>query len=135
MRRELWQYETAIRELEDMGVDISEILYALVSMKKGGLDVNEAVSLMHLATTSVSGITVYPLLEISDIERALQREQKLKLSYQDRKHYPHLRGGRKNLVAVYAEIARTEGKETALRWAARVMSPRSMFRLKKLLRD
>jgi len=135
MRQELCVYEINIRELEDIGADVSELLCHLISMKRANFDVNEALTLMRIATTNPYDLRGSPILNLSDFRRALERERNLKRAYEDRKHYPHLRGGRRNQVATYANIAKTEGKETALRWARRVLSPRSMFRLKKLLHD
>jgi len=131
MEQELWKYEGAIRELEGLGCDVSTVLWNLLAIQQNGLPSDKVTELVRCATAKNS---LMPSLNLPQLERALNREQKILWSYKEREAFPYLKGGRRNQVAIYADIAKTEGKETAIRWAIRAgLSPRSIFRLKSLI--
>ena len=95
-----------------------------------GIDVEAILQAVGLAS-SLENVDVP--LKTADILRAIQREQKLLTNYRDRKQYPHLRGGRPKRVNYYTFLAETMPKEQVLRIAAKELSRRSIFRLKKAL--
>ncbi len=97
-----------------------------------GIDVEKVLQEIGLASNPDSADVA---LKTDDVVRAIQREQKLMTAYRDRAKFPHLRGGRPKLVANLVSMFDGTNKEQILRMAAKSLSPRSYYRVKKALKD
>lgn len=99
-------------------------------LPKNGIDVAKVLQEIGLASSPDS---VDAVLNTNDIMRAIRRERKLMTAYRDRANFPYLRGGRPKLVANLVSLYDGTNKEQILRMAARTLSRRSFYRVKKAL--
>lgn len=97
-----------------------------------GIDVERVLQEIGFASSPDTNDIV---LKTDDIVRAIQREQKLMRAYHDRAKFPHLRGGRPKLVANLISLFDGTNKEQILRMAAKSLSKRSFYRVKKALNN
>lgn len=95
-----------------------------------GIDAEKVLQEIGLASSPDSADVA---LKTDDIVRAIRREQKLMTAYRDRVKFPHLRGGRPKLVANLVSLYDGTNKEQVLRMAAKSLSLRSYYRVKKAL--
>ena len=112
-------------------VDTQAIQYWVErGLPEHGIDVEKVLQEVGFASNRDSGDVA---LRTEDIVRAIQREQKLVRAYRDRVNFPHLRGGRPKLVANLVSLFDGTNKEQILRMAARSLSLRSFYRVKRAL--
>lgn len=97
-----------------------------------GIDVEKVLQEIGFASNPDN---VDAVLKTDDIVRAIHREQKLMTAYRDRAKFPHLRGGRPKLVANLVSLYNGTNKEQVLRMAAKSLSLRSYYRVKKALNN